>query len=498
MSGLEATSRAPADACNFVGGKAVRGSGSDNCRLYSPYTGEPAGEAYVLDSAQIQKAVSVAAEAQSHWGALTFKERSHVLWKWHGVLQQRRTEVARCVSHESGKLLSEALAEVDKGIEVLEFALGVQNFLPTQSVEVSRGVWCQSFIEPIGVGMGITPFNFPFMVPMWMIPLALVMGNSFVLKPSPLAARTPWHLAQSLADAGLPDGVFGVVHGGAGVVQALAQHAQVGAVAFVGSTDVARRVYALATGHSKRALALGGAKNPIILMPDAAPDAAEQIVASFTGCAGQRCMAASVLLAVGDDAEAMVEQVVQKARNLKLGQDMGAMVSLEAKKRAQKNIALALQEGAQCRLSARECCQGHLKPEWAKGYWLGPTVLDYVKPGSVALGREFFAPVLSVVRCSTLDEALDVVGALPYGNAVSVFTQSGAVARRVAQRARAGMVGVNIGVPVPREPFGFGGYGESKFGAGDITGADGVRFWSRQKKLTSKWSTSGGAANWMS
>jgi malonate-semialdehyde dehydrogenase (acetylating)/methylmalonate-semialdehyde dehydrogenase len=381
-----------------------------------------------------------------------------------------------------------------KGVEVLEFALSLQNLDSGGRMEVSRGVHCEYRRMPLGVVAGITPFNFPAMVPMWMMPIAIALGNAFVWKPSEKVPMTSQLLGECFRSAGLPPGVLTIVQGSAETVNAIIDHPVVRAVGFVGSTAVAKHVYTRATSLGKRALALGGAKNHIVLMPDADPDIAAQGIAdSFTGCAGQRCMAASVLLAVGP-VDGIIEKIAARAQGHRCGETMGAIISKQqldfldgAISRAQAAGAKVLVDGRKARPAAG--LEG--------GNWLGPTLLDYVPAGSEAARRELFGPILSIVRVHSLEEALSIDASTDYGNATSVFTTSGAVAEEVAHRAQSGMIGVNIGVPVPREPFSFGGTYESKFGQGDITGEPSLDFWSDRKKVTTKW-TLPRDGNWMS
>jgi malonate-semialdehyde dehydrogenase (acetylating)/methylmalonate-semialdehyde dehydrogenase len=376
----------------------------------------------------------------------------------------------------------------------MDFAESLPNADAGGALEVSRGVSCEYRREPLGVVVGITPFNFPAMVPMWMFPIALTVGNSFVLKPSEKVPLTACRLGELATKAGYPAGVFSVVHGDREAVEALAEHPAVKAVGFVGSSAAARAVYVRATSAGKRALCLGGAKNAIILAPDADERLTVQsIVDSFTGCAGQRCMAASLLLAV-DDRRGMVEKIAEAAARVVPGQNMGALIDREAKERLERAIAAAEKAGAKVLVDGRRaaCPAGG-----EDGVWMGPTVLDGATADMECVRAELFGPVLTVMRVRTLDEALSVDRASPYGNATSVFTTSGAVARYVSERARTGMVGVNVGVPVPRDPFSFGGTRDSKLGHGDITGQAGVEFWSTLKKITTKWALQPDAT-WMS
>ncbi len=477
---------------NWVGGRWVAGSGNES-GIVSPYSGTRVGTVRASTAAEVDAAVKLAAQAAQGWGKTPVKERCSVLFRFREVLLRDLEKLAQTISLESGKTLAEAKAGLMKGVEVLEFALSLQNLDVGGRMEVSRGVFCEYRRESLGVVAGITPFNFPAMVPMWMMPIAIGVGNAFVWKPSDKTPMTSRGIAEAWREAGLPDGVLTVLQGGRETVEAVLDHPEIRAVGFVGSTPVARSVYERGTRAGKRVLALGGAKNPIILMPDADLEMASRgITDSFTGCAGQRCMAASLLILVGD-AEAILDQIIEKSKAIQVGRDMGALISLESRDRLVAAISRAEKDGAQVRLDGR----GVAAPQgYEGGHWLGPTILDRVKPCSQAACDELFGPVLSVVRVATLSEALQIEAELPYGNAASVFTSSGAVAERVAQEARAGMIGVNIGVPVPREPFSFGGFYDSKFGSGDITGSAGVEFWSEKKKITVKWAAASDK-NWM-
>jgi malonate-semialdehyde dehydrogenase (acetylating)/methylmalonate-semialdehyde dehydrogenase len=340
----------------------------------------------------------------------------------------------------------------------------------------------------------ITPFNFPAMVPMWTIPICLALGNAYVWKPSDKTPLTALKIANALKEAGLPAGLLSVLHGGHETVNAVIDHPQVKAIGFVGSTKVAKLVYQRATQLGKRALALGGAKNHIVLLPDANPELSGLGISdSFTGCAGQRCMAASVLLAVGN-VDAHIEKIIQRAASLKLGTDMGALITASQREFLVHAIDRAEKAGAKILLDGRKV---KAPAGFEAGHWLGPTVLDQVQPGSEAAQVELFGPVLSIIRCRDLSEALQIENSNEYGNACSVFTSSGALAERVAKEASTGMVGINIGVPVPREPFSFGGTNASKFGHGDITGQHSLDFWSNVKKITTKWELQSDS-NWMS
>jgi malonate-semialdehyde dehydrogenase (acetylating)/methylmalonate-semialdehyde dehydrogenase len=483
----------PLEARLLIGGEWERGEGEVKA-LVSPYDGSHLGVVYGASSAQIDQAVVSAARACTEWRRTPQKERSSKLLSFRGLLLRDIESLAHSVARECGKTVAEGRAEVLKGIEVLEFAAGLQDSDVGGALDVSRGVRCEYIREPLGVTVGITPFNFPAMVPMWMIPIALSVGNAFILKPSDKVPFTPGLLGELTLEAGLPKGIFSIVHGGKEVVEALAEHPGVSAIGFVGSSAIAKSVYVRATTSGKRALCLGGAKNHLILTPDADPKiAVEGIVGSFTGCAGQRCMAGSVLVVVGD-CGTLVEQVVDAAGKISLGRDMGALIDTTARVRLIQAIEKAEREGAKVRLDGRKL---PAPVGYEGGSWLGPTILDDVRSSMECSCAELFGPVLSIMRVRNLEEAMALERASAYGNACVVFTSSGAVARYVAENATAGMIGVNIGVPVPREPFSFGGTKESKFGVGDITGVGGVEFWSQRKKVTSKWALQSDK-NWMS
>lgn len=482
------------EARNFIAGRWVAGSGATQ-PIRSPWTGKAIGKLYSSATSDVASAVEAAKGPAKAWGELSLKERTSVMFRFRDELLARMESIAQSVSAESGKLLAESRAGLMKGIEVLEFALSLQNLDDGGKMIVSSGVTCEYRRESLGIVAGITPFNFPAMVPMWMIPLAITVGNAFVWKPSDKTPLTSLLIAEAAQAAGLPDGVLTIVQGGREAVEAICDHPDIKAVAFVGSTPVARGVYVRATSNGKRALCLGGAKNHIILMPDADPEmAASGILASFTGCAGQRCMASSVVIGVGNVDE-IVADMARRAESMELGRDMGAIISPESLAKLRNAVQQASADGAEIRTDGRSTSTPK-ESRYEGGNWIGPTILDRVEAGSQAACDELFGPVLSIVRVNNLSEALALENTSPYGNAASVFTSSGAVAEEVAKLAHAGMIGVNIGVPVPREPFSFGGFSESRFGHGDITGMDGVAFWSRQKKVTQKWSLQKDQ-NWM-
>lgn len=469
------------DARNWIGGEWVDSSGSESIDIINPRYGKAMASMQMGTAADVDSAVRAAKAAFKTWREFPMRERAQIFYNFKYLMERDIDELSWLVSHENGKTYSEARAEVAKAIECCEFGCSLPNLAGGPQLVVSRGVECREVYEPLGVCAGITPFNFPYMVPMWMLPQVLVAGNTFVLKPSEQVPLSVLRMAELLDEAGLPKGVFNVVNGGKEVVEAICDHEDIRAVGFVGSTRVAKIVYGRAAATGKTALALGGAKNHLIIVPDADEDlTVENVVASFTGCAGQRCMAASVLLAVGD-VDPLVDKIADAAAKLQCGQEIGAIVNESSVERIVGYIDDAEKRGAKVRVDGR----GQKPSE--DGYWVGPTILDNVTPDMPAGHEEIFGPVLSIVRVDTLDEAIELENANPYGNASAIYTTNGDTARYVTSRVEAGMVGVNIGVPVPREPFGFGGWNHSKFGQGNITGWDGFRFWTRPRKITTKW-----------
>jgi malonate-semialdehyde dehydrogenase (acetylating)/methylmalonate-semialdehyde dehydrogenase len=442
---------------------------------------------------EVDLAVQAAQKAFPAWATTPIKERVQVFYRYKALLERDIAGLAALITEENGKIDSEARAEVLKAAELTEFACSLPQIAPGEVLEVSRGVECRIERFPLGVVAAITPFNFPIMVPNWSIPNAIALGNCMVLKPSEMVPLSSIRIAELLREAGLPEGVFQVVHGGKEAVEAICDHSGIAAVSFVGSTKTAKIVYRRATATLKRCLALGGAKNHLIVMPDADEEmTAGNVVASMSGCAGQRCMAASVMVAVADT-DAIIARMVLKAKAMVPGPDIGPVISQQSKDRILHYIDEAVAQGAKLLVDGRRVTV----PGREKGYWLGPTILDHVTPAMRIAQEEVFGPVLVIIRAGDVDEALKIENASPYGNAASVFTESGGVARHVMEHAHAGMVGVNVGVPVPREPFSFGGWNDSRFGVGDITGRGSIEFWTQAKKMTTKWNREAGT-NWMS
>lgn len=468
---------------SFINGEFQK-SFTQKLTVRSPYNNSVLGEVGISSTEEIHRAIEDAAVAQKLWAQTPIKERSKIMFEFRNILIRDIDKISNIKSLESGKTFAEGKAGLLKGIEVLEFALSLQNSDLGGRLEVSRGVSCEYRRSALGVVANITPFNFPAMVPMWTIPIALTLGNAYIWKPSDKTPLTATYIANALKEAGLPNGLLQVIFGAQKEVEAIIDHPQVKAIGFVGSTKVAKIVYERGTKLGKRVLAMGGAKNHIVLLPDANLEISGLGISdSFTGCAGQRCMAASVLLAVGD-VDKHIERIIQRASSLKLGTDMGAIITKAQKEFLMGAIDRAEKAGAKILLDGRIAVAPQGMEE---GNWLGPTVIDFVKPQSEAHATELFGPILSIIRCKDISEAMKIQNTSEYGNACSVFTSSGALAEKVIRDASAGMIGVNVGVPVPREPFSFGGINASKFGHGDITGHHSLDFWSDVKKVTTKW-----------
>jgi len=494
MTTIEQTTPAKyPDVRNYIGGEFVDGNGSQYLDVTNPATGSVLARVPLSAASEVDRAVDAAKRAFPGWSGIPLKERVQVFFRYKTLLEQNIHELAALVTEENGKIDSEARAEVLKSAELTEFACSLPQIVAGEVMEVSRGVECRVERFPVGIVASITPFNFPNMVPNWTIPNAIALGNCMILKPSEMVPISAGRIAELLRQAGLPDGVLNVVHGGQATVEAICDHPGIEGITFVGSTRVAKIVYRRGTASLKRVLALGGAKNHLIVMPDAEPEmTAGNVVASMSGCAGQRCMAASVMTAVGQS-DHIIERMTNIVRAMVPGKHIGPVISREAKKRIEGYIAEAEQQGAKVLVDGR----GFVVPGKEDGYYVGPTLIDYVTPDMRIAQEEVFGPVMVIIRAKDVEEALDVQHRSPYGNAAAVFTESGGVARYVMEKASAGMVGVNVGVPVPREPFGFGGWNESKFGVGDITGRGSIEFWTKSKKMTTKWNKEAGV-NWMS
>lgn len=482
------------ETANYIDGEMTHpNTDTQEMAVISPIDGTTLSTLRFSTTEDLNKAVEAAQAAFPAWSAMPIKERVQIFFRYRELLQKNRFELAELVHLENGKTMGEAYAEVDKSIELCEFACSLPQLTPGEILEVSKGVECRTTYSPLGVVASITPFNFPNMVPNWTIPNALVLGNCMIMKASEVVPLSAVRIAELLSEAGLPKGVFNLVQGGKEMVEAVCDHPGIEAVSFVGSTKVAKIVYKRATSNLKRCLALGGAKNHLLVLPDAHVDmTATNVVASMSGCAGQRCMAASAMVGIGK-VDHIIERMCEEARKIVPGENLGSVISKEAKERIERYIDEAEQAGAKILVDGRNATVAGKEG----GFYVGATIIDHVKPDMAIAKEEVFGPVISIMRASNLDEAIAIENSSNYGNAAAVYTQSGGFAREVMEKASAGMVGINIGVPVPREPFSFGGWNESRFGTGDITGKSSIEFWTKLKKVTTKWNPEA-KTNWMS
>jgi len=472
-----------------IGGEETTGSSTRTSTVWDPATGEQQAEVVLAEPADVDAAVTAAREAFVDWSEASLSRRAKVMFAFRELLSANVEKLARIVSSEHGKVLDDAKGEVLRGLEVVEFACGVPQLLKGEySDQVSTTVDAFSFRQPLGVCAGITPFNFPAMVPMWMHPVAIACGNTFVLKPSERDPSASNLVAELYAEAGLPAGVFNVVHGDKVAVDALLDHPDVAAVSFVGSTPIASYVHARATEKRKRVQALGGAKNHAVVMPGADLGyAADQLAAAGFGSAGQRCMAISVAVAAGGVADELVDEVARRAREIKVGpgldpsSEMGPVVTPQARERIVDYIGQGAEAGANVTVDGRELDVD------GGGFWVGPTLIDQVDPSMSVYTDEIFGPVLSVVRSPGLDEAIELINRNPYANGAAIFTGSGYEARRFQREVEVGMIGINVPIPVPMAFYSFGGWKDSLFGDHHIHGPEGVRFYTRGKAITSRW-----------
>ena len=478
---------------NYINGKFVNASTHKTLDVISPLDGTLLSTVPMSAAKDLDDAVKAAQSAFPAWSKTPIKERVQVFFRYKYLLEKYLDELSVLCSEENGKTYSESVAEIEKCIELTEFATSLPQLVTGEVLEVSRGVECRTEHVPLGVVASIVPFNFPSMVPNWTIPNAIALGNCMIMKPSEKVPLSCGRLAEILKEAGLPDGVFNIVHGDVDIVEAICDHPHIEAVSFVGSTKVAKIVYQRATHNYKRCLALGGAKNHLMVLPDAKAEmTAQNVAASMSGCAGQRCMAASAMIGVGN-VDSIIDKICEEAKKIIPGKNLGAVINKASQQRIEKYITEAEQQGAKILVDGRNTTVVGKE----KGTYVGPTVIDHVTPDMAVAKEEIFGPVISIIRTDTVDEALAIENANPYGNAASVFTQNGSMARYIIEHASAGMIGVNVGVPVPREPFSFGGWNESKFGVGDITGKSSIEFWTKLKKSTTKWNPEAGV-NWMS
>jgi malonate-semialdehyde dehydrogenase (acetylating)/methylmalonate-semialdehyde dehydrogenase len=476
---------------HWIGGKLTAGAATRRGAVWNPATGQQQAEVVLGGVDDIDEAVRTAKAAFEEWSQSSLSKRAKVLFSFRELVNRRMDELAEVISDEHGKVVSDARGEVQRGLEVVEFACGIPHLLKGDySDQVSTGVDTYSFREPLGVVAGITPFNFPVMVPMWMHPIAIACGNTFVLKPSERDPSASLLVAQLWAEAGLPDGVFNVVHGDKEAVDALLDHSDVAAVSFVGSTPIARYIHERGTANGKRVQALGGAKNHAIVLPDADLDyASDHLVAAAFGSAGERCMAISATVAVGDAGEALVEAVGAKAAAVKVGpgrdasSEMGPVVTSAARDRIVGFIDSGERQGARIAVDGR----GLVVPGYENGFFVGPTVVDAVTPEMEVYREEIFGPVLSVLRADTVDAAIALINANPYGNGTAIFTSSGEAARRFQRGVQVGMIGINVPIPVPMAYYSFGGWKDSLFGDKHVHGPEGISFYTRAKVVTSRW-----------
>ena len=479
------------DIPHFINGKEDPGHGQRRQQVFNPATGEATGNLHLANDDDLDRALQVASAAGEKWGDLAMAKRMNVLFEFRNLVQSHTRELAEIITSEHGKVISDAAGEVARGTEVIEFACAMPQTLKGEfSDDVSTGVDVFSFRQPLGVVAGITPFNFPAMVPLWMSPIAIATGNAFVLKPSERDPSASLLLAKLWKRAGLPDGVFQVLHGDKETVDGLLTHELVDGVSFVGSTPVAQHIHSVATSNGKRVQALGGAKNHAVVMPDADLDnAAEHLSAAAFGSAGERCMAISVALAVGDIGDTLVEKLEQQARKVIVGDgshadsEMGPLITDDARQRVRRIVGEAEEDGAVLVVDGRE----HETANRQNGFFVGPTLLDQVSQTMSAYHEEIFGPVLVVLRVDSLEEAIEVINSNPYGNGTAIFTGSGRSARVFQRRVTVGMIGVNVPIPVPAAQHSFGGWKDSLFGEHHIYGPDGVRFYTRGKVVTQRW-----------
>jgi malonate-semialdehyde dehydrogenase (acetylating)/methylmalonate-semialdehyde dehydrogenase len=476
---------------HWIGGAFTRGASTRTGSVFNPATGEAQKQVMLAETSDVDAAVSAAAKAFETWGDSSLSQRSKVMFRLRELLCKHEDEMAKLISSEHGKVVEDARGEIIRGREVVEYACGIADVLKgSYSDQVSRGVDVFNFRQPLGVCAGITPFNFPIMVPMWMHPIAIATGNTFILKPSERDPSVSNLIAELYAEAGLPDGVFNVVHGDKTAVDAILDHPDIAAVSFVGSTPIAKYVHEKASATGKRVQALGGAKNHAIVLPDADLEfAANHLTAAAFGSAGQRCMAISVGVAVGDAGDALVEVLKRKAEEVKVGpgddpaSEMGPVVTAAAKDRVTGAVAKGEAQGAQVIVDGRNLqIPGH-----EGGFFVGPSLLDHVTVDMDAYQEEIFGPVLSVARAADIDEAIALINANPYGNGTAIFTSSGAAARRFQREVKVGMIGVNVPIPVPMSYYSFGGWKDSLIGDSPIHGPEGVRFYTRAKTVTTRW-----------
>ncbi|HXU75151.1 MAG TPA: CoA-acylating methylmalonate-semialdehyde dehydrogenase [Methylomirabilota bacterium] len=503
---MQATTQAPErrnlePVSLYIGGEWQQASDAATTPVHNPSTGEVIAEAPLCGTATVDAAVQAAAAAFPGWWETPPTDRARVLFRFRMLLEENFEEIVRCNTREHGKTLVESRGDVRRGIEMVEFACGVPSLLMGESIEnIARGIDCDTIRQPVGVCAGITPFNFPAMVPLWMYPVALACGNTFVLKPSEKVPLTAIKIVKLLEKAGLPKGVLNLVHGGRECVDALLTHPKVKAISFVGSTPIAKYIFETGTKHGKRVQSNGGAKNFVFLMPDAdIENSVRGVIEAAYGCAGERCMAGSTAVVIGDAAKKVLPPLIEAARAIKVGRtdleaqpNMGPVITRQHRDRVAQLIEAGAKEGAKIAADGRG-----VKVDGApNGFFLGATILDEVQAGMTVAREEIFGPVLNVMRFDDLDAAIDQANRSPFGNGASIFTRSGKAAREFKHRIQCGMVGINIGVPASMAWFPFNGWNESFFGDLHMQGKEGVQFFTQQKVTTTRWFSFGEGDIW--
>ena len=483
---------------HYINGQISGGESGQTQAVTNPATGEVTGQVALASRTDVNSAVAAASAAFPAWADTPPIRRARVMFKFLQLLNEHRDELAEAITREHGKVFTDAQGEVARGIDIVEYACGIPQLLKGDYTEqVSTGIDNWTMRQPLGVVAGVTPFNFPVMVPMWMFPLAIAAGNTFVLKPSPLDPSASLLLADLLKQAGLPDGVFNVVQGDKESVEALLDHPDVQALSFVGSTPIANLIYERGARNGKRIQALGGAKNHMVVMPDADLDkAVDALIGAAYGSAGERCMAISVAVLVGDVADQMVPRLAERARALKvkngmeLDAEMGPIVTAQAHQRITGYIDKGIAEGAELVVDGRQFDTSATGEGCSEGFWMGGSLFDHVSPEMTIYKEEIFGPVLVCVRVPDIATAIDLINDHEFGNGVSCFTESGNVAREFGRRIQVGMVGINVPIPVPMAWHGFGGWKRSMFGDTHAYGEEGVRFYTKQKSIMQRWSDS--------
>lgn len=483
---------------HYIGGQMTTGDSGRSQDVFNPATGQVSGKVALASRADVDTAVAAAKAAFPAWADTPPIRRARVLFKFLELLNAHKDELARAITLEHGKVFTDAQGEVARGIDIVEFACGIPQLLKGDFTEqVSNGIDNWTVRQPLGVVAGITPFNFPVMVPMWMFPVAIAAGNTFILKPSPTDPSASLLIADLLKQAGLPDGVFNVVQGDKESVEALIEHPDVQALSFVGSTPIANLIYENGAHHGKRVQALGGAKNHMVVMPDADLDkTVDALIGAAYGSAGERCMAISVAVLVGDVGDKIVPRLAERARALKvkngleLDAEMGPIVTAQAHQRITGYIDKGVAEGAELVVDGREFDAGATGDGCSEGFWMGGSLFDNVTPEMTIYKEEIFGPVLACVRVPDIATAIQLINDHEFGNGVSCFTESGSVAREFGRRIQVGMVGINVPIPVPMAWHGFGGWKRSLFGDTHAYGEEGVRFYTKQKSIMQRWSDS--------